>query len=116
MTDSNRGSADRKPVIAFSQNFDVELIAKVGEAGAFPIQKDYTKNGQRIWGAAIRLLADPVQGPLLERRAAEVTVRQLFKLLGSLSLVQFWSFMCAIGTIVAGIFYLGSVFGKHGWR
>lgn len=80
-----RKTASRKPVIAFSQNFneDFELVAKVREAGALPIQKNYTEGGHRILGAAIRLLGYPVQGPILTRGALEMTVVQLFKLLGN---------------------------------
>lgn len=115
---ANRESSDRKSVIAFSQNFekDFELVGKVRELGALPIQKNYGESGHRILGAAIRLLSDPVQGPLLDRRPSEMTVKQVLRLFGNLRPGQLWSLLSALGAIFAGVFYLGYKLGPLFWK
>lgn len=110
---ANRGSDSHKPVIAFSQNFrtDFELVTRVRELGALPVQKDYSESGHRILGAAIRLLSDPLQGPFVEQRKSETTVKQLFELVGNLSIPQAWGLLGAVAVIISGVFVLGYKLG-----
>jgi hypothetical protein len=108
----NRGSKLRRPVIAFSQNFatDFELVAKVSDRGALPIQKYYSESGHRILGAAIKVLSDPVKGPVVERRTSEPTVKELFELVGGLPYYKLGTMLAAVAGIVSAAFSLGVKF------
>ena len=63
-----------------------------------------------ILGAPFGMLGDPVQSPIFNRGTSDMTLMPLFK--GKLTVAQCWSFMSAVGALLAGVFSLGSVFGR----
>jgi hypothetical protein len=118
IADGNKAAGLYKPTIAFSQNYktDPELFAKVLEADALPIPKEYTPTGHRTLGAAIRLMGARLDSGRFApgMKWPEATVGEILK---SLTVAQSWSIFATLVSVLACVagfaYWLGAAHFGH---